>query len=303
MVKNKMVKNLPPPPNTRSSKMRSIGQRQLGQPFGTYTNNMSPVSNKDYCGGDVTGNLPTIPGMSDYSLKNIRDATIIFSGGSSFNLSGSTLTNIKMIGGGWCPNMAGTIRNNVEEYSVNQDCRGFTNNPVNSYITFTKDRTKTCITPLGENDSILINRMLTLKYYGNEWRSRNFFNPLDISKVLELDATRFGLQGSNNDRVSRFIFTNSLGKITITGIELISPTGITSSDIRLDNDNKLIITKKSSYFKDSGFKLKINIKQEATPDFREGTASVILEYRTLGDTSSAPSPRCNLNYVDGCLNY
>ena len=38
MVKNKMVKNLPPSPNTRSSKMRSIGQRQLElQSFGTMT--------------------------------------------------------------------------------------------------------------------------------------------------------------------------------------------------------------------------------------------------------------------------
>lgn len=52
MVKNKMVKNLPPSPNTRSNKMRNMKQLTQ-QSFGTMTNNISATSNtqiyKGYC--------------------------------------------------------------------------------------------------------------------------------------------------------------------------------------------------------------------------------------------------------------
>lgn len=146
----------------------------------------------------------------------------------------------------------------------------------------------------------------------NNWQfgGTSYFNPLDIYKVLELDAIGFGLQSNNNNnRVSRFIFTNSLWKITITGSQLISsPTGINSIHIYLDSNNQLNITKPINDFvygeNKGGFKIRINIKQEATSNIEEGAASVILEYRTVGDTKSAPVSRCVINNSDSdCLNY
>jgi hypothetical protein len=265
-----MVKNLPPPPNTRSSKMRSIGQPDSS--FGTMTNNMSAASNeqiyKGYCGDDVTGDLPARPGISDYSLKNIRDARIIFSGGNSYNLTGSTLTNIKMIGTAWCPNMTGTIRNNVEEYAVNQNCRGFTNNPVNSYITFTKDRTTTCITPLRENENISLNSFLKYNY------DRDGFFDLNLFKSVINP---------------RYLFTNSKGKITITGITEVNvvPKTLSSNNIiynnfiKLDTNNEKLIVENVP--DDINFNFEITIKQEATDQYKEGVASVILEYNLFNN--------------------
>jgi hypothetical protein len=271
MVKNKMVT-----PNTRSGKMRSIGQRQLELlSFGTLTKIMSAASNeqiyKGYCGDDVTGDLPSIPGISDYSLKNIRDARIFFSGGSSYNLTGSTLTNIKMIGTAWCPNMAGTIRNNVEEYSVTQNCSGFTNNPVNSYITFTKDRTTTCITPLKKDENISLNSFLKYNYDGDGFFDLNLFK-----SVIN----------------PRYLFTNSKGKITITGITEVNvvPKTLSSNNIiynnfiKLDTNNEKLIVENVP--DDINFNFEITIKQEATDQYKEGYTSVVLEYNSFNNCNS-----------------
>ena len=314
MVKNKMVKNLPPSPNTRSNKMRNMKQLTQ-QSLGTTTNNISAASNtqkyKGYCNSRRNEKLNVGNLSGDFSLTDLTGTGFSYGTVGNANFNGSDLTNAKFFGNG-CLNLAGA--NLTTETSIQGGSWDFcTYFPLNSYITFTKDRTTTCITPLGENESILINRMLTTD--NNNWqfgeKSLSFFNSLDIYKVLELDAIGFGLQNNNNNnRVSRFIFTNSLGKITITGSQLISsPTGINSSHIYLDSNNQLNITKPINDFvygeNKGGFKIRINIKQEEeTGKFKEGTASVILEYRTVGDTSSAPASRCVIKNSDyDCLNY
>jgi uncharacterized protein YjbI with pentapeptide repeats len=317
MVKNKMVKNLPPFPNTRSNKMRNMKQLTLTQQyFGTVINNISAASNtsntqiyEGYCNSRRNETITSVGYLSgDFSLTDLTGARFDYGAIRNANFTGSDLTNAKFNGNG-CLNLAGA---NLTGTSIKGGSGTFcTYFPLNSYITFTKDRTTTCITPLGENESILINRML--KTDNEKWQvvgGTSYFNSLDIYKVLELDAIGFGLQSNNNNnRVSRFIFTNSLGKITITGSQLISsPTGINSNHIYLDSNNQLNITKPINDFvygeNPSGFKIRINIKQEETSKFKEGTASVILEYRTVGDTKSAPAPRCVINdsYSD-CLNY
>ena len=50
---------------------------------------------KGYCGPDITGFLMNVSGTSGYSLRNIKDSQIDFSGDS--NLSGSTLTNVEIL--------------------------------------------------------------------------------------------------------------------------------------------------------------------------------------------------------------
>ena len=321
MKKNKMVKNLPPSPNTRSNKMRNMKQLTQ-QSFGTIINNMSAASNtqifKDYCSSRKGETLSLARLDGDFSVTDLTGTTFNYAviGNAKFN--GSDLTNAWFGFGNGCLDVRGANLTGTSFRGFSgPDCTYF---PVKSYITFTKDRTTTCITPLGENESILINRMLTTD--NDDWefgRGLSYFKPLDIYKVLELDAIGFGLQrNNNNNRVSRFIFTNSLGKITITESELISsPTGINSNHIYLDSNNQLIIKNPINDFvfgvfgeKPIGFKIKINIKQEATTSnnkqekrFEEGATSVILEYRTVGDTTSAPVPRCVINSVFDCLNY
>jgi uncharacterized protein YjbI with pentapeptide repeats len=314
MVKNKMVKNLPPSPNTRSNKMRNMKQLALTQQsLGTTTNNISAASNtqitqiyKGYCNSRRNETLTFGYLSGDFSVTDLTGTVFSYGGIGNANFTGSDLTNATFDGNG-CLNLAGV---NLTGTSIQGGSGLFCNYlPLKSYITFTKDRTTTCITPLGENESILINRMLTTD--NDEWLfgRTSYFNSIDIYKVLELDATGFGLQSNNNNnRVSRFIFTNSLGKITITGSQLISsPTGINSNHIYLDSNNQLNIIKPINDFvygeNPSGFKIRINIKQEATSNIEEGTASVILEYRTVGDTNSAPFPRCNIKDDAGCLNY
>ena len=307
-----MVKNLPPSPNTRSNKMRNMKQLTPQQSYGTTTNNISVASNtqiyKGYCNNSKRNETLNFGYLSeDFSLTDLTGARFSYGVVSNANFTGSDLTNAKFFGNG-CLNLAGAnlIGTSITGGSGNY-CNYF---PLKSYITFTKDRTTTCITPLGENESILINLMLTTDNYNWQFGRTSYFNFLDIYKVLELDAIGFGLQSNNNNnRVSRFIFTNSLGKITITGSQLISsPTGINSNHIYLDSNNQLKITKPINDFvygeNPSGFKIRINIKQEATSNIQEGTASVILEYRTVGDTKSAPVSRCVINNSDyNCLNY
>lgn len=312
MVKNKMVKNLPPSPNTRSNKMRNMKQLTLTQQsLGTVINNMSAASNtqiyKGYCNSRRNETLTFGYLSGDFSLTDLTGARFSYGTVGNANFNGSDLTNAQFFGNG-CLNLAGA---NLTGTSIQGGSGIFCNYlPLKSYITFTKDRTTTCITPLGENESILINRMLTTDNYNWQFGRTSYFNSLDIYKVLELDAIGFGLQNNNNNnRVSRFIFTNSLGKITITGSQLISsPTGINSNHIYLDSNNQLNITKPINDFvygeNKGGFKIRINIKQEATSNIEEGTASVILEYRTVGDTKSAPVSRCVINNSDSdCLNY
>lgn len=318
MKKNKMVKNLPPSPNTRSNKMRNMKQLTQ-QSFGTIINNMSAASNtqifKDYCNSRKGETIAAAIIDGDFSVTDLTGTSFSFADiNAKFN--GSDLTNATFFGNSCLDlrgaNLTGTV---FRGFTGPDYCTYF---PVKSYITFTKDRTTTCITPLGENESILINRMLTTDNQNYIFGKPSYFKRLDIYKVLELDATGFGLQrNNNNNRVSRFIFTNSLGKITITGSELMpgSPTGINSDHIYLDSNNRLNITKPINDFvfgkNPSGFKIRINIKQEATTSnnkqekrFEEGAASVILEYRTVGDTTSAPVPRCDINNSDfDCLNY
>ena len=315
MVKNKMVKNLSPSPNTRSNKMRNMKQLTLTQQsLGTTRNNISAASNtqiyKGYCNSRrnevITPPYSILNG--DFSLTDLTGARFDYSRIDNANFTGSDLTNAKFKGNG-CLNLVGAnlTGTSIEGSSGNFFCKYF---PLKSYIIFTKDRTTTCITPLGENESILINRMLTTDNDNWQFGITSYFNSLDIYKVLELDAIGFGLQNNNNNnRVSRFIFTNSLGKITITGSQLISsPTGINSNHIYLDSNNQLNITKPINDFvygeNKGGFKIRINIKQEATSEIKEGTASVILEYRAVGDTKSAPVSRCVINNSDSdCLNY
>lgn len=312
MVKNKMVKNLSPSPNTRSNKMRNMKQLTLTQQsLGTTTNNISAASNtqiyKGYCNSRRNETLTFGYLSGDFSLTDLTGARFSYGIVGNANFNGSDLTNAQFFGNG-CLNLAGA---NLTGTSIQGGSGNFcTYFPLKSYITFTKDRTTTCITPLGENESILINRMLTTDNYNWQFGRTSYFNSLDIYKVLELDAIGFGLQSNNNNnRVSRFIFTNSLGKITITGSQLISsPTGINSNHIYLDSNNQLNIIKPINDFvygeNPSGFKIRINIKQEATSNIEEGTASVILEYRTVGDTKSAPVSRCVINNSDSdCLNY
>ena len=311
-----MVKNLPPSPNTRSNKMRNMKQLTQ-QSFGTIINNMSAASNtqifKDYCNSRKGETIAAGIIDGDFSVTDLTGTSFDY-GGINAKFNGSDLTNATFYGNG-CLDLRGAILTGTTiTGGSGVFCTYF---PVKSYITFTKDRTTTCITPLGETESILINRMLTTDNQNYIFGETSYFNPLDIYKVLELDATGFGLQrNNNNNRVSRFIFTNSLGKITITGSQLISsPTGINSDHIYLDSNNQLNIKNPINDFvfgeKPSGFKIKINIKQEATTSnnkqekrFEEGATSVILEYRTVGDTRSAPVPRCVINnsYSD-CLNY
>lgn len=310
MKKNKMVKNLPPSPNTRSNKMRNMKQLTQ-QSFGTIINNMSATSNtqifKDYCNSRKGETIASGRIDGDFSVTDLTGTSFNY-GGINAKFNGSDLTNATFFGNG-CLDLRGAILTGttISGGSLTFCTYSF---PVKSYITFTKDRTTTCITPLGENESILINRMLTTDNDNWQFGGTSYFKRLDIYKVLELDATGFGLQrNNNNNRVSRFIFTNSLGKITITGSELVSsPTGINSDHIYLDSNNRLNITKPIKDFvfgeNPSGFKIRINIKQEATSNFEEGTASVILEYRTVGDTKSAPVSRCVINDSDfDCLNY
>jgi hypothetical protein len=285
----------------RSATMRNINRNlnnNLGVGVLNVINNQSMnYQSMDYC-NNVTGDLNQY--YNSLKFTDIRDAKVFI---VNSDVRGSKLSNVYFLTS--CPNLAGCIREGISVVG-NQGCDY---SIVDSYITFTKDRTTTCITPLGENESILIDSMLTTDNNNWQFGGISYFTPLDISKVLELDATGFGLQSNNkNNRVSRFIFTNSLGKITITGSELISsPTGINSNHIYLDSNNRLNITKPINDFvygeNPSGFKLKINIKQEETSNFKEGTASVILEYRTVGDTSSASAPRCVINDTYGCLDY
>jgi len=267
----------------RSATMRNINRNiNFNNNLGVFSIMLYSSGNNqpmDYC-NSVSG------GLNQYynSLKftNISNATVY----GDRDVRGSTLKNVYFLSS--CPNLAGCIREGIDVVG-NQRCDY---SIVDSYIKFTKDRTTTCITPLGENESILINSMLTTD--NNDWqfgRGTSNFYPLDISKVLELDLTDenprgFGLQSNNkNNRVSRYIFTNSLGKITIIRSELISSpdigNDIINNRIYLDSNNQLHINRSINDFINAkiGFKIRIYIKQEATSEFREGTADVILEYR------------------------
>ena len=263
---------------------------------------------KGYCGPDITGILMNVSGTSGYSLRKIKDSQILFSGDS--NLSGSTLTDVKIVaptimGTTFCPNMAGTIRNNVTVYSVDQICQGVTKNPVDPYIVFTKDRTETCITPLTENESILINNFIPLEdpYFYTVPNKVSYFKPLDLVRAI---INR------------RYLFTNSKGTITITSGEVIEGNFITGgfgmlpidftpgqfkNSIKLDDDKKnLIIDKPLNNYVQFDFKFRITIKQEATDLIKEGTTSAILEF-SRNQTNFPPS-RCSVNdnYGD-CINY
>lgn len=284
----------------RSATMRNINRNlnnNLGVGILNVINNQSMnYQSMDYC-NTIIGN------GSSLNDQNLEFMDISYVNLTNYNVSvrGSKLSSVNFILPR-CPDLAGCIQQGVK--SLTDTC----DSTQNSYIKFTKDRTSTCITPLGENESILINSMLTTDNNNWQFGGISYFTPLDISKVLELDATEFGLQSNNkNNRVSRFIFTNSLGKITITGSQLISSPNINNDGnlIFLDSNNKLNIKKSINDFFNarSGFKIKINIKQEATSQFRQGTTFVILEYRPFGDTSSAPAPRCIINDTYGCLNY
>lgn len=177
--------------------------------------------------------------------------------------------------------------------------------PTVSGITFTKDRTENCITPLGENGSILINSFLSLKnpdfYYTKDV---GIFKPLDLYKAI---VNR------------RYLFTNSNGKITITSGQFISGSfdtggfGKLPNDFKIDDfknsikldDNKknLIIAKPLNNYAMFDFKFKITIKQEATDKFGESTTSVILEY-SRNNQDIFPKPRCSVNDNGGdCYNY
>lgn len=263
---------------------------------------------KGYCGPDITGFLMNVSGTTGYSLRNIKDSRIIFSGDS--NLSGSTLTNVEIIaptimGTTFCPNMAGTIRNDVTVYSVDQICRGVTKNPVDPYIFFTKDRTETCITPLTENESILINNFIPLEdpYFYTVPNKVSYFKPLDLDRAI---INR------------RYLFTNSKGRIIITSGEFIEGNFITGgfgmlpsnftlvqfkNSIKLDDDKKnLIIDKPLNNYVQFDFKFRITIKQEATDLIKEGTTSAILEFSR--NQTNFPTTRCSVNdnYGD-CINY
>ena len=110
-----------------------------------------------------------------------------------------------------------------------------------------------------------------------------------------------------------YLFTNSNGKITITSGDFISgsfaiglPSLFTIDDfkksIKLDDTKKnLIIDRPLTNYIIFDFIFKITIKQEATPEFKEGTTSVILEYSRDPDSNF---PRCSVNDNYGkCINY
>lgn len=272
MVKNKMVKNLPPP-NTRSSKMRSIGQRQLEQSFGTMTNIMSAASNtqiyKGYCnsrknefftffGLDVNLPLTDLTGTNfKYTSASVNNA----------NFAGSDLTNATFFGNG-CLNVAGAILTNtsIEGTSGNFFCNYF---PLNSYIIFTKDRTTTCITPLEKDENISLNKFLTYDYDNDRFFDLNLFK-----SVIN----------------PRYLFTNSKGKITITKGEVIpilntlTSLNTSSYSIKLDTNNEKLIVD-APY--DINFNFEITIKQEATDQYKEGYTSVVLEYNSFNNNCNS----------------
>jgi hypothetical protein len=276
MVKNKMVKNLPPSPNTRSSKMRRIGQRQLElQSLGTVINNMSAASNtqkyKGYCNSrrNETLNVGYLSG--DFSLTDLT-GTVFNYGNVDANFNGSDLTNAKFFGNG-CLKIAGAnlTGTSITGNSANFYCNYF---PLNSYISFTKDRTTTCITPLGENENISLNNFLNYDNDNDRFFDLNLFN-----SVIN----------------PRYLFTNSKGKITITKGEVIqilntlTSLNTSSYSIKLDTNNEKLIVENVP--QDTRFKFKITIKQEATDQYKEGSANVILEYNLFNSF-------CNNSLID-----
>ena len=180
---------------------------------------------------------------------------------------------------------------------ITKEIKGYCSPDVNgdSYITFTKDRTETCITPLGD-ESILIKNFIPLVNPNSTIATA--FKPLDLFKAIINP---------------RYLFTNSNGKITITSGDFISgsfaiglPSLFTIDDfkksIKLDDTKKnLIIDRPLTNYIIFDFIFKITIKQEATPEFKEGTTSVILEYSRDPDSNF---PRCSVNDNYGkCINY
>ena len=274
MVKNKMVKNLPPQYNTRSRNIRNMRIIENGQSYGTTTNNISAVSNtqiyKGYCNSRRYEKLYVGYLSGDFSLTDLTGTDFSYGNSVNANFTGSDLTNATFYGNG-CLKVAGAILTGTSITGSSSFCNYF---PLDSYITFTKDRTTTCITPLGENENISLNNFLN---YDND--NYRFFDLNLFNSVIN----------------PRYLFTNSKGKITITKGEVIpilntlTSLNISSYSIKLDTNNEKLIVE--NVFQDTRFKFKITIKQEATDQYKEGSANVILEYNLFNSF-------CNNSLID-----
>jgi hypothetical protein len=168
-------------------------------------------------------------------------------------------------------------------------------------IFFTKDRTETCITPLGEEESIVINSFIPLENpdFYNTKGGISYFNPVPLYKAIIN---------------SRYLFTDSEEEIIITSGVFISGNFVTGgagklpdtftknqfeNSIKLDNDKmNLIIDKPLNNYVLFDFKFKITIKQE------DKTISVILEFTKDSSDQRIQTPRCIVNSNYGkCINY
>ena len=282
--------------NPRSTYIRSLVINSgSGSSSVTTLSAKKNIEIKGYC-TSVSGDLNLY--YKSLKFANISNAKVFY---KSSDVRGSKLSNVSFLVS-QCPDLAGCIREGDIKVVYNQGCDY---SIVDSYITFTKDRTETCITPLGENESILINSFITYEnldfYYTKDV---GIFKPLDLNEAI-INA--------------RYLFTNSKGKITITSGEMISgsfetggfgklPNNFTyekfKNSIKLDDTKKnLIIDKPLNNYVIFDFKFRITIKQEATDQFREGTTSVILEF-TRNSQNIFPKPRCSVNdnYGD-CIDY
>lgn len=220
---------------------------------------------------------------------------------------------------------ATVILENVISIGTTKEIKGScnTSETVTGRLFSTKDRTETCITRLGDNENILINRFLTLKnpdYYFT--KDVGYYNPLDLKKAIIN---------------SRYLFTNNEEKITITSGRLTSGTADKGGFGKLPNtltyngggddnlgkyiylqeqDGMLIINKPLNNYVSFDFifeiKIEQQLKKELLDQFTQYTTSyVYLEFtRNDGDPNiPIPIPRCSVNpneYPEGifnCINY
>jgi len=218
----------------------------------------------------------------DLSFRNIINSNIYYFGGNTINLRGSILKDVRLVGNN-CPDTTGAIRNNVTDVGSGS-CN---NNGLITFISnrrgFRRGREDIEITPLGANETFRLDSFIETNNSNHEFGGTSYILDMDLFNIFELGAVQYGIQPNRDTRVSRFIFSNSIGRITITGGELLTaPEGVTQNDIKLDgNLLKIIPSINTFYNANKGFQFKVDFKQAATPQFNESTASIVLQYDYL----------------------
>ena len=219
----------------------------------------------------------------DLSFRNIRDSNIYYHEGNTINIRGSILNNVRLVGNN-CPDTTGAIRINVYGAGVDESCNK------NGLITFISNRRGFIygredieITPLGANETFRLDKFIETDNSNHEVGGTSYIRDMDLFNIFELGADEYGIQPNRDTRVSRFIFSNSTGRITITGGQLLTaPEGVTSNDIKLyGNLLKIIPSINTFYNAKKGFQFRVDFKQAATPQFNESTASIVLQYDYL----------------------